>query len=353
MATGDTAMATGHRATAAVRSGTMTSVHPAVAPVPAGTTAPFRADTTTPVRTRANPWLGRRLLNMAHQGGEREAPSNTLFAFKTAVAKGADVLELDVHATADGELVVIHDATVDRTTDGTGAVDELTLAEVRELDAAYWFVPGCGTCHGEDDAAYVYRGLATGARPMPPELAGFEPRDFGVPTLREVLETFPDVPLTIEIKATFPDTRPYERTLARLLREFGRGPDTIVASFHDVAVQRFKLCAPEVSTSPGTGLIAAFWAASQGPLPGVPLPGHHALQVPVEQNGLPVVTADFVADAHAHGLAVHVWTIDDRSEMERLIALGVDGIMTNRPSLLEEVLAETDEAESDAVSPAL
>jgi glycerophosphoryl diester phosphodiesterase len=285
-----------------------------------------------------NPWLERRVLNMAHQGGEIEAPSNTLFAFKTAKEKGSDVLELDVHATADRELVVIHDASVDRTTNGTGRIDRMTLQQVKALDAAYWFVPDCGTCHRRPDDAYAYRGYATGERPIPGELGAFEPNDFKVPTLREVLEAFPRDFINIEIKSTAPETEPYEAELAALLREFGRTTDTIVVSFLDHAVEAFKLHAPEVSTAPGTAETALFWASAQGPAPGAPNPRHHALQVPVEFNGLTVVTPDFVDDAHANGLAVHVWTINDRPTMEWLIDIGADGIMTDRPTLLEEVL---------------
>lgn len=294
----------------------------------------------TAIAGTSNPWPDRRVLNIAHQGGEIEAPSNTLFALKTAEQKGADVLEFDVHATADGELVAIHDDTVDRTTNGTGRVDELTLEQVQALDAAHWFVPDCGTCHDEPEDAYAYRGFATGERPIPPDLGEFEPSDFGIPTVRDILETFPDTLLNIEIKATAPDTEPYEEKLAALLTEYERGTDTIVVSFEHSAVKRFKTYAPQVSTAPGSKKIVEFWLSSLGPLPGKRLPGMHALQVPTELNGLPVVTRDFVEDAHTNDLAVHVWTIDDRAEMERLIDLGVDGIMTNRPTLLEAVLDE-------------
>jgi glycerophosphoryl diester phosphodiesterase len=290
----------------------------------------------------ANPWLERRVLNIAHQGGEIEAPSNTLFAFKTAVEKGADVLELDVHATLDRELVVIHDATVNRTTDGEGRIDQMTLEEIKSLDAAFWFVPGCGTCHGHPAEDYKYRGFATGQRQMPASLASdFERNDFRVPTLREVLTTFPEMLINIEIKATAPETRPYEEELAALLQEFGRTTDTIVVSFLDHAVERFKLYAPEVSTATGTGETAAFWASSQGDLPGTPNPRYDALQVPIEFNGLQVVNEDFVTDAHANGFAVHVWTINDKATMKWLIEIGVDGIMTDRPTLLEKVLKQT------------
>ncbi|HYI45010.1 MAG TPA: glycerophosphodiester phosphodiesterase [Actinomycetota bacterium] len=290
----------------------------------------------------ANPWLERRILNISHQGGEIEAPSNTLYALKTSVAKGADVLEIDVHATADREIVVIHDATVDRTTNGTGRVDSMTLAQIKELDAAHWFVPGCGTCHDEPDSAYTLRGFATEARRWKgPKRERFVANDFKIPTLREVLETFPDELINIEIKATAPDTEPYEEELAALLAEFGRTDDTIVVAFNDAAVERFKLAAPDVHTATGTGQAALFWASSQGPLPGAPNPRHMALQVPIELEGVTVVTPEFVERAHANGLAVHVWTINDREEMEWLIEIGVDGIMTDRPSLLEEIPVAT------------
>ena len=293
-----------------------------------------------------NPWLERRILNIAHQGGEIEAPTNTLFAFKTALQKGADVLELDVHATADRRLVVLHDATVDRTTDGEGRVDEKTLSEMKALDAAHWFVPDCGTCHDRPETEYEYRGYATGEREIPEELedAGFVPNDFRIPTLREVLETFRGILINIEIKASDPDTEGYEELLAGLLEEFDRTTNTIVVSFLDNAIERFKIHAPDVHTATATGETGAFWASTQGPLPGAPNPRYRALQVPIVFNGITVVTADFVADAHANGLAVHVWTINDRPTMEWLISIGVDGIMTDRPTLLEEVLEAQPEA---------
>lgn len=288
----------------------------------------------------ANPWLERRVLNMAHQGGENEAPSNTLFAFKTALQKGSDDLELDVHATSDRHLVVLHDATVDRTTNGAGRVDEMTLAQIKALDAAHWFVPECGTCHGKAEEAYVYRGFATGERAIPEELQeqGFVPNDFRIPTLREVFEAFPGVLINIEIKTTAPETEPYEELLADLLEEFGRTTNTIVVSFLDHAIERFKLFAPDVHTATATVETGGFWASAQGPLPGAPNPRYQALQVPITFNGITVVTPSFVQRAHANDLAVHVWTINEREEMEWLISIGVDGIMTDRPTLLEEVL---------------
>ena len=150
-----------------------------------------------------NPWLGKPFMNMAHQGGEDEFPSNTMYAFHKAIGAGADMLELDVHATADGRLIVMHDWTVDRTTNGTGYVTDLTLAQIRRLDAAYDFPR--------------LRGIRTGDHKPP---RGFKRSDFRVPTLAEVLRRFPKTPINIEIKGRDDDEAQFVRNaelLAALL----------------------------------------------------------------------------------------------------------------------------------------
>jgi glycerophosphoryl diester phosphodiesterase len=272
-----------------------------------------------------NPWLDRRILNYAHQGGAREAPSSTLFAVRQAVAAGADGLELDVHATADRAVMVCHDETVDRTTAGSGAIAQLAYADLRTLDNAHWWVPGEVVAPGRADDEYVHRGKAS------------EDPSFGIASLREVLEEFPDIFLNLDLKQTAPAVEPYEQLVADLLREFGRTDDVIVASFDDRATDAFSAIAPEVSTSCGTIMTTAIWQAVHD---GKPLPDtrHHALQVPAAVGEIVVVDEQFVERAHDHGLAVHVWTIDEPEEMERLIDLDVDGIMTDRPSVLEAIL---------------
>ena len=275
-----------------------------------------------------NPWLGRRVLNYAHQGGAREAPSSTLYAMREAIAAGATAIELDVHCTADRVLVVCHDATVDRTTDGTGAIADLTLDEVKRLDNAYWFVPGEVVAPGRGDDEYVHRGKAAD------DIA------FRIPTLAEVLEEFPTTFLNFDIKQTAPTVEPYERLLAEELRRFGRTDDVIVGSFLDGATDAFAKHAPDVTTSAGTLAVAGFVRALQDGLDPPSLP-HAALQVPPAYEDITIVDERFVATAHDKGMAVHVWTIDDETEMRRLLALGVDGIMTDRPSVLAGVLAAT------------
>ena len=274
-----------------------------------------------------SPWLARRVLDYAHQGGAREAPSSTLHAFRTALAAGADALEMDVHRSADGHLVVCHDATVDRTTNGSGAIAGLTLSQLQSLDNAYWFVPGEIAVADRPADAYPLRGRA----PDDPELR--------IPTLREVLEAFPGVLLNLDIKQTAPAVESYEADVAALLADHGRTDDVIVASFHDLATTRFSELAPDVGTSPGTVGVGSFISAlrngqrwDRG--------SHVALQVPPAFGPTVIVDEEFVAAAHGAGLAVHVWTIDDPEEMARLVGLGVDGIMSDRPAVLAGVLRE-------------
>ncbi|GAC1304953.1 MAG: glycerophosphodiester phosphodiesterase [Acidimicrobiales bacterium] len=274
-----------------------------------------------------NPWLDRRVLCYAHQGGAREGPSSTMLALERAVAAGADALELDVHASCDGHLVVCHDATVDRTTAGHGAIASMTLAELRSLDNAYWWVPGEVVDHDRDAADYPLRGRA--------------PRDasLAIATLDEVLEAFPDTFLNLDIKQTAPAVAPYEGDVARILQDHGRTDDVIVASFDDRATDAFGRYAPQIGTSAGIMGVAEFWrACHQGEVPA--RLDHVALQVPVATAGVTVLDQILVEAAHDQGLAVHAWTIDDPAEMARLVDLGVDGIISDVPSVLATVLAD-------------
>jgi glycerophosphoryl diester phosphodiesterase len=160
-----------------------------------------------------------------------------------------------------------------------------------------------------------------------------------VATLREVLEQFGEVFLNLDIKQTGPDVEPYEALLVDLLREFDRHDDVIVASFHDSATEALSALAPDLHTSYGSNATAIFWQAVQDGV--APPPERHvALQVPATFDDIIVVNERFVAVAHEQGVAVHVWTIDEPEEMERLVDLGVDGIMTDRPSVLDRVLRD-------------
>ena len=238
------------------------------------------------------------MIAYAHQGGAWESPSSTLHAIDHALEVGATGIELDVHATADGELVVCHDATVDRTTAAQGTIVSFTLAQLRAMDFSYWWMPGADVTPGRPEADYPFRGRAPGDRA------------FGIATLREVLERYPGVVLNLDIKQTAPVVAPYEEALARLLAEFGRTDDVIVASFLDPATDAFRTFAPDVPTSAGTMATAAAWQAVQA---GEDLPESPAVafQVPERQGDLVIVDEAFVAAAHRAGKAVHVWTVND------------------------------------------
>jgi glycerophosphoryl diester phosphodiesterase len=284
-----------------------------------------------------NPWLDERVLNIAHQGGEDEFPSNTLYAFKRSVKAGADMLELDVGVTKDGKVVVSHDTTLDRTTNGRGTIESRTLRQIRKLDGAHWFSRGDDAySHERRRSAYKLRGIATGRR-KPPK--GYTRKDFRVPTLRQVLDAFPRTPINIEIKGRTKAEEPQEyvenaEVLAALLSRSDRR-DLIVASFQQPAIDRFHELAPGIGVAPGIGGAAA-WVGGGSPGPGVV-----AFQLPITFEGLSVTNADNVARAHREGYAWHTWLSNDGESpatWRQLIDWCVDGVMTARPVAFERVL---------------
>ncbi|HRQ36618.1 MAG TPA: glycerophosphodiester phosphodiesterase [Chloroflexota bacterium] len=259
-----------------------------------------------------------RPLNIAHQGGEQLWPSNTMFAFQHAVEMKVDVLEMDVHQTADGVFVLIHDATVDRTTDGSGAVKEMTLAEVQTLDAGYYWTD-------DEGQTYPFRG-----------------QGITIPTLDEVFTAFPDMPMNIEIK---PDDTAVAEALCQFIQQYNMTNKTLIGSFHDNALTAFRAACPDVATSMTESEIRPFWILSVLGLSALYQSPAEAFQVPTTAN-LPVLgevdvlTERFVNNAHAQNIMVHAWTINETAEMERLLDMGLDGIITDRPDRLQEVIGK-------------
>ncbi len=253
-------------------------------------------------------------VNLAHRGASALAPENTLEAFRTAVEAGAGGLELDVHLTMDGQVVVIHDETVDRTTGGTGAVSDMTLEELRALDAGHNFSPECVSGH-------PYRGL--GLR---------------ISTLDEVLRAFPVVVVNIDMKADRPGV---EVAVLGVLREADAGGRALVVSSRRAAVGRFRrISGGSVSTGASRWETGVFYVLSRLRLERLLRPAYDALQVPIRHRGVQLVSRRFLEAAHASGVRVDVWTINEADEMHRLLELGVDVIMTDRPGLLAEVLEQ-------------
>jgi glycerophosphoryl diester phosphodiesterase len=287
--------------------------------------------------TPSNPWLNRRVLSIAHAGGENEAPHESMFAYKRAAALGTDVLELDVRLAGDGTLVVHHDATVDATTEGTGRVDAMTYAELYALDHGYKFTEdrwSCGDCPEED---YIYRGVRTGDKAPP---AGYQAEDFTIPSVEALFTTFPAALLDIEIKENGEPAKAAARELARLVEVHDRADRTVVVAFDQAIVDYYLSLQPEVFSSPGTDGVQQFFIDRK------PQPQHQILQVPPTYNldgtEVTVVTPEFVADAHAAGLAVWVW-MNGRSQenaafYRELIEMGVDGILGAAPAVARQVI---------------
>jgi glycerophosphoryl diester phosphodiesterase len=246
-------------------------------------------------------------LVFAHRGGGGLFPENTLEAFLYSAKMRVDFLELDVHSTADGALVVMHDNTIDRTTNGRGKVSELTLAELKKLDAGYLFTNDGGQ-------TFPFRG-----------------KGITVPTLTEIFDALPNIRFNIEPKQAEPSiTKP----LCELIRARNMTEKVIVGSFRQTAIDEFRQQCPEVATSATPSEATTFFAMYKVGLAKSYTPPMQALQIPKNLGFLNVVSKDFIESAHKLNLQVHVWTINEPTEMKRLIEMNVDGIMTDYPDRL-------------------
>jgi glycerophosphoryl diester phosphodiesterase len=231
-------------------------------------------------------------LAFAHRGGSDEAPENSLRAFRAAVRLGFRYLETDVHTTRDGVLVAFHDDVLDRVTDRIGVIERLSW---RQIAAA--------------------------------RIAGTEP----IPKLTDLLEEFPDIRINIDPKSDLAVD-----PLVEVIRSTGCIDRVCIGSFSDRRLDRVRrLLGPDLCTGLGPREVARLRVTRPG---SVRRFSGAAAQVPVRVRGVAVVDPRFVATAHANDIAVHVWTIDDPAEMHRLLDLGVDGIMTDRPTVLRDVL---------------
>ncbi len=246
-----------------------------------------------------------RPLVFAHRGGAKLAPENTIPAFDNGMALGADGLEMDVHLSADGMPVVIHDKTLDRTTDRTGPVAALTAAELARVDAGYRFTK---------DGALPFRG-----------------QGIGIPTLEAVLTRFPSARTIVEMKDGHPELA---RAVAAVVRRVGAARRVCLGSFARIAVDTIRAEAPEIVTSASQE--EARWTLHRSwvrwPLVG-PKP-YVAFQVPERAGRMRVVSPAFVRQAHREGQLVQVWVVDTEADAHRLFDWGVDGLITDRPDVV-------------------
>jgi len=259
-------------------------------------------------------------LLLAHQGGELLAPTNTLAAFAMAdQIGGSEFLDIDIHLTKDGHIVAMHDVTVERTTNGHGRVDSLTLAELQTFDAGYSFQDLQGR--------YSYRGQGV-----------------KIPALEEIFSLYAEkYYLHFEIKDTYPKGKPsqIEEKLWQLIQKYHMEERVIVASFQQGIVNRFnKLADGKVVMGAGRAEITQFVLAQKLGLPGFYRRKSQVLEIPVASAGFNLKDRRLIAAAHRLGMAVYYWTIDDKAEMRELLELGADGLFTNRPDLLKTLREE-------------
>ena len=250
---------------------------------------------------------------LAHQGGEKEWPSNTMYAFERACSTGSDVLDVDLQMSKDRVLVLIHDTTVDRTTNGRGAVAEKTWAQLEKLDAAYNFSLDSGKT--------------------------FPLRGHGVKIgrLDQVLTRFPDWRLQIEVKEA-----PLEIAgeLAKLLKAQGAENRVLLSSFRPDMMAALRQACPDVASSATPSEIRMMVFASWLHLEGLLSPNYCAFQVPITRYGLPIVTSRTVQAAHNRGVTVLPWTIDNEEDLQICQRAGCDGINTNLPSKMVKLRAD-------------
>ena len=249
----------------------------------------------------------------AHRGSGGSAPENTLVAFEMAVEAGVDMLEMDVHATIDDHIVVMHDEMLERTTNGTGPISAITLDELKGLNAGYKFTQ-------DDGKTFPYR-----------------EKGIAVPTLREVAEKFPNIPFNIEVKQ---DKPPIEDAVFRLLDELGHAEITLLTSEKEDLVKRIRLLDPGLPTTFCSTEVLEFLQCLYQNNWGDYTPPARAMQIPEEYEGIPVLTPESLEAAHNLGIEVHIWTVNEKADMRRLLEMGVDGIMSDHPERLITVVRE-------------
>lgn len=268
--------------------------------------AASQADADASKPATVNVHLQPRFLNIAHRGGSKLAPEETLVAYQNAISLKADVIECDVHATSDGVLVCMHDNTVDRTTDGKGAIKGMTFEALRALDAGYRFSSDGGK-------TFAFRG-----------------KGVQVASLEEFLSAYPAGAYAIEIKQYSPSIA---AQVAQAVAKHGAVQQTVIASFADQTLAEVRQADPTILTALATGEMLDFTLLTEE-MEATYVPPGLVIQAPHEE-----VTPASIARAHRLGMKVQAWTVNDQAEMERLIQDGVDGIFTDDPALLATVIA--------------
>lgn len=259
---------------------------------------------------------------IAHQGGNLEFPDSTLPAFDAAYQLPRVVLEFDVHLSKDGEMMVMHDARVDRTTNGTGAIRSLTLAELKQLDAAYWW-----PYHPNDD---ISKQRVPSNQQFP-----FRGKGISIPTLSELFDRYPGAHFVIELKDNTPELR---TGLLKHIDKYNLWSRVLIASFYHETLEAIRSSEPRAQTYGAEADIRLFYWLHLLHLESLFPSDTAALALPMKAGPVDLATPRFMAAARSSGVLLHYWTINREDDMTRLISLGVDGIMTDRPALLNQRL---------------
>ncbi len=249
---------------------------------------------------------------IGHRGAAGQCPENTLLSFETALAAGAQILESDIHISRDGVPILLHDPSLERTCDARGPASDLRWEELRTLDAGHHFVDERG------DAPY--RG-----------------KNVGIPSLEQAFERFPEARFNLEIKC--PGEVGIRATLD-LIERFDRADRTLLAAGDDDIMKDLRAALAHSDVEPAVGAsLREIVAAIQSALGQAPMPeGVMALQIPSTFANQPLATPEFIDHAHAEGVQVHVWTINELAEIESLLDVGVDGIVTDHPGRMHDWL---------------
>ncbi len=251
-------------------------------------------------------------LLLAHRGSRLLAPENTSIAFDLALAHGSDALEIDIRLSKDQQIIVTHDADLDRTSDGRGAVRDHNLVDIKRLDAGYRFVDLDGKHHRGSGARFT--------------------------TLHELVQMYPTTYINIDIKD---NDGMAAQALAKVLFDADCANRVNVGSFHAAVIAQFRQLAPTISTAATQSEVAKLYAASclRSSQP-IQNPAYRVLQIPRYYRGLPLATQRFIDYLHHNSLPVMYWTINDPKTMRRLLDSGADGIVTDRTDLAQKVFTE-------------
>lgn len=259
---------------------------------------------------------------IAHQGGNLESPDESLVAFDHAIDVGVQSLELDVHLSNDGHLIVMHDSDVSRTTNGSGVIPNLSLAEIKQLDSGYWW------------PMHQPKSFKTRIE-LPSTEFPYRNEGVTVPTLAEIFDRYPEHRIVIEIKQPGNEII---SALGNMIDKYSRWETTLVASFYTETMVQFRKSYPQALTSGTKPEILLFYILHRLNLAQLFHSPFQVFQVPMKSGGLDVITAEFIEDAHNLGIRVQAWTINDVETVKKLVGWKIDGIITDRPELINNSL---------------